>query len=336
MIEFIDSVIARIENMVGLALSQSFESVASFAPSLFALGILVYVFVVGLMMLTGMTYSLNKALTQVLFFIAFYAFATKYEVIASPLYLLVTEWISEFATLNGMSVGRSIVRIVEYTSQFCSLAAEKMTWGTQTLALVLLSLLILVPTLIMVGTLFMAYLTVVVIVALVIALLPILFIFGMFSPTRELLMSGLRQVTQYLILGRMSVLMLSFVFDIVLFSYIGLAERLTDSNVLYVSAVFGLLIYLLLVITLQLPNIASSIAGGLSTGVGNIAPSIAASVLGFGRQLTAHGRRSVQYRNQNASRITRNRHGNIRGAQLAKKVSSRARSISQKSTWREA
>lgn len=334
MAEYVDFVVALIQTLAGESLATSFGITAEFAPSLFSLLLLFYVFIVGLMLVSGMKYTLNNFLVQILLFILLYAFATQYGTIAQVMYNLLVGWTNDFVTARNLSLGFSFSSIISRTVSFITLVADQFSFGLESIAFLLLSIVILIPTIILMGILFMTYIQVFILSAIVIGILPIMFIFGMFSATRDMLMSTLRLIMQYLVLGLLAIIVINFTSILATTASSELIRGLATRVPLVNAAGFGLIVYSLLLVSFQLPSMAASIAGGLAANVGGLATTAALAVSGLvaGAYKNLSTRQTGQHRGTN--RITRNNQGQLRGGKRIESGINRLRNLTSKSKSR--
>lgn len=326
---FIQQTTDLVINTGANTLNGVFNALASFAPSLIMLCLTIYSFVLGVGYITGNAKPINKILFELFLIILVGAAAMNYKFLAEPSYQLLIGFLQdvEKRLAGGISFSEMIWTILNHVNSFVDSAAGNVP-VVKNFAWLGMTILITVPAVLMLAMNYAFYLVVFFAGALVIGLFPLLVVFAAFNSTKELFWGSVRQLINYLLLGLLALVAVGFTFRIVLTASINLVEETGEPAAILA---FALAIYMMLIVTSQLPQIATGIAGGVMLHAGNgvNAARLWASnkAAGISRAISSR----AMTRRSGTNRITRGRNGMLRGAAMDNRV---GRTLTKLSTSR--
>ena len=326
-----------VENLTQLVISTAmntlsgvFNNLSGFAPSLIILCLTIYSFVLGIGYVSGNAKPVNKILFELFLIILVGAVAMNYKFVAEPTYQFMVGFVRdvELRLAGSRSFSEMVWEILKTIHTFSDIAAGD-TPVVKNFAWLGLTILITIPAVILMAMNYAFYLVVYFAGALVVGLFPLLVVFAAFSPTRELFWGAVRQLINYLLLSLLSLIVVAFTYRIVLMANVSLLPETSEQPASILA--FALSIYLLLIVTSQLPQIATGIAGGVMLHAGNGVNAAklwaANKAAGLSRAISSR----ATTRRSGTSRITRGRDGMLRGAGMDNRV---GRTLTKLSTSR--
>ena len=327
---FVERVTQLLIETSATTLSGVFNAIAGFAPSLIILCLTIYSFMLGIGYISGNAKPINRILFDLFLVILVGAAAMNYKFLAEPTYQLLVGLIQDTeGKLSGnRSLSEMIWLILKTVYDYVDIAAGNIPI-VKNFAWLGLTILITVPAVILMAMNYAFYLIVFFAGAVVIGLFPLLVVFAAFSPTRELFWGAVRQLINYLLLGLLSIVAVGFTYRIILVANTYLVQESGSEPESLLA--FALAIYMMLIVTSQLPQIATGIAGGVMLHAGNGVNSAKLWAANKASGLSRAISNRAMTRRSGTSRITRGRDGMLRGAGMDNRV---GRTLTKLSTSR--